>query len=74
MKGRVSSTQAVPAISRWIHGVSSAKTCRNSAAIMAPPHRPPVFLMSPMSDLIRSAYASPSGSRQNFSPQMAAAD
>ena len=37
---------------------------------MAPPQRPPVFLMSAMSDLIRSAYSSPRGRRQNFSPEI----
>ena len=46
---------------------------RNSAAVIAPPQRPPVFLMSPMSLLISSAYSSPRGSRQNFSPEVASA-
>jgi len=41
--------------------------------MLAPPYRPPVFLMSPISDLINSAYSSPSGSRQNFSPDTASA-
>ena len=49
MNGRESSTQAMPAMSRWIQGVSSAKWCRNSAAVIAPPKRPPVFLRTQLS-------------------------
>src|SRR5436309_11835759 len=48
--GLLSSIHAVPAMSRWIHGVSSANSCRNFAAEIAPPQRPPVFIMSAMLD------------------------
>ena len=41
--GLASSTQAVPAISRCTHGVSSANYFRNIAAVMAPPQRPPTL-------------------------------
>ena len=35
--GLGASTHATPAMSRWIHGVSSANSFRNMAAVMAPP-------------------------------------
>ena len=49
--GTLSSCQATPAMSRWIHGVSPTNSLRNIAAVMAPPQRPPVFLMSAMGGL-----------------------
>src|SRR5208282_4703971 len=48
--GLFSSIHAVPAMSRWIQGVSSANSFRNIAAEMAPPQRPPEFTMSAMFD------------------------
>ena len=39
-----SSSQAVPAMSRWIQGVSSENSLRNIAAVTAPPPLPlPTF-------------------------------
>ncbi len=46
------SRYAVPAMSRWIHGVSPTKFLRNAPAVSAPAGRPPVFLRSAMSLLI----------------------
>jgi hypothetical protein len=53
--------------------VSSAKTLQELGRRDGSAQRPPVFLMSAMSLLICSAYSSPSGSRQNFSPEVASA-
>src|SRR5271155_4727867 len=51
--GRPSSTQQVEAMSRWIHGVSSANSLMNHAPVLAPPPLPlPVLRMSAMSLLI----------------------
>ena len=36
----------VPAMSRCAQGVSLTKRCRNCAAVIEPPWRPPVFFMS----------------------------
>src|ERR1700690_1924847 len=53
--GLLSSFQAVPAISRWIHGVSSANSFMNQAAVIAPPPFPlPVLRMSAILLLIIS--------------------
>src|SRR6185312_6197219 len=54
MKPRSVSEYAVPATSRCTQGYSSANSCRNAAAVIAPPGRPPEFLMSATSDLMRS--------------------
>ena len=43
INGFASSSQAVPAISRCTHGVASANSLRNIAAVIAPPQRPPIF-------------------------------
>jgi hypothetical protein len=61
MATRSVSEYAVPAMSRWTHGYSSANSFRNIAAVIVPPARPPVFLMSATSDLISSLYSSHSG-------------
>ena len=45
-----------------------ANCCRNRPAVIAPPHRPAVFLMSATWLLSRSRYSSISGSRQRCSP------
>ena len=37
---------AVPATSICAHGVSLTNRCRNCAAVIEPPLRPPVFYMS----------------------------
>src|SRR6195256_2381625 len=66
--GLASSIQAVPAMSRWIQGVSSANSFRNMAAKMAPPQRLPALTMSAMFDLRVSLYSSSSGRRHIFSP------
>src|SRR4029077_19933342 len=63
-----SSIHAVPAMSRWIHGVSPTNSLRNIAAVTAPPQRPPLFTMSAMFDLIISRYSSSTGRRHIFSP------
>ena len=50
-----SSTQHVDAMSRWIHGVSSANSLMNHAPVLAPPPLPlPVLRMSAMLLLIIS--------------------
>src|SRR5215510_5958097 len=59
---------AVPAISRCAHGVPSTKRCRNCAAVIEPPWRPPVFFMSANCESISLSYSGPSGMRQTFSP------
>src|SRR5450755_1505702 len=66
--GLLSSIHAVPAMSRCSHGVSSANSFRNIAALTAPPQRPPELTISAMLELMFSLYSSSSGSRQNFSP------
>src|SRR5262249_34508539 len=70
--GLLSSSHAVPAMSRCIHGVSPTNSFRNMAAVVAPPQRPPVVLMSAMSDLIISLYSSSAGRRHIFSPALLA--
>ena len=40
------SLNAGPAMSRWHQGVSPTNSARNQAAVMAPPQRSPMFLMS----------------------------
>src|SRR6266852_3084258 len=46
-QGLASSFQAVPAMSRWIHGVSPVNSLMNMAPVMAPPPLPlPMFWMS----------------------------
>src|SRR4029450_5581489 len=47
--GLASSAQAVPAISTCTHGRSPVNSLMKSAAVIAPPGRPPVLLMSAMS-------------------------
>src|ERR1700692_4878287 len=59
---------AVPAISRCAHGVSSTKRCRNCAAVIEPPWRPPVFFTSANCESISLSYSGPSGIRQTRSP------
>src|ERR1700677_2510159 len=66
--GLFSSIHAVPAISRWIQGVSSANSLRNMAAKIAPPQRLPELTISAMFDLRFSLYSSSSGRRHIFSP------
>src|ERR1700678_486005 len=74
IQGFASSDQAKPAISRWIHGVSSANSFKNIAAVIAPPQRlPPVFMMSAMLDLMNSLYSSSTGRRQKRSPEICSA-
>ena len=63
-----SSIHAVPAMSRCSHGVSSANSFRNMAALTAPPQRPPELTISAMFERMFSLYSSSSGRRQNFSP------
>ena len=63
----------LPAISKWIQGVSSANSFKNIAAVMAPPQRPPVFIMSAMDDRICSLYSSSNGIRHIFSPAFSVA-
>ncbi len=58
-------------MSRWIHGVSSANSFRNAAAVLAPPHRPPVFMRSAMAERVISRYSSFTGKRHIFSPDFA---
>mmetsp|Transcript_3341 Transcript_3341/g.7809 ORF Transcript_3341/g.7809 Transcript_3341/m.7809 type:complete len:312 (+) Transcript_3341:238-1173(+) len=62
-------------MSRCAHSVPSFSTnCfRNSAAVMAPPPRDPVFFMSAMSLFMLAQYDSVMGMRQNCSPAAAAA-
>src|SRR6185436_21004812 len=62
MATRSVSEYAVPAMSRCTHGYSSANSFKNIAAVIVPPARPPVFLMSATSDLIKSLYSSHNGS------------
>src|SRR6266404_8653154 len=64
-----SSIHATPAMSRWIHGVSSTNSFRNIAAVTAPPQRPPELTMSAMPLLIISWYSWSTGSRHIFSPE-----
>src|SRR5262245_19097011 len=47
--GLASSTHAVPAMSRCAHGRLSVNSFRNSAAVIEPAGRPPVFIMSAIS-------------------------
>src|SRR5437868_10236132 len=68
-----SSIQAVPAMSRCSQGVSSTNSFRKTAAVLAPPQRPPVFMMSAMLERIWSRYSASSGRRQNFSPERCSA-
>ena len=59
---------AVPETSRCAHGVPSTNRCRNCAAVMEPPWRPPVFFMSANCESISLSYSDPSGMRQTRSP------
>src|SRR5690348_4924817 len=54
MVPRSDSVYAVPAMSKWTHGYSSANSLRNSAAVIVPAGRPPEFLISATSDLMSS--------------------
>src|ERR1700704_6661129 len=71
--GLASSIHAVPAMSRWIQGVSSANSFRNMAALMAPPQRPPELTMSAILERMFSLYSSSRGTRHIFSPAFACA-
>src|SRR6266511_813815 len=62
------SQYAVPATSRWTHGVSPTNSLRNSAAVMAPPHRSPMFFTSATVESIFSRYRFHKGSSQPGSP------
>src|SRR5215469_15375778 len=73
IQGLASSVHAVPAMSRWIQGVSSANSLRNMAAVMEPPQRPPEFTISAIVDLMLSLYSSSSGRRHIFSPAWSSA-
>src|SRR5437867_3294260 len=65
---------AGPAMSRCAHPIPSrTKWLRKSAAVIAPPHRMPVFLKSAMSLLMCSAYSSYIGSGHIGSPALEAA-
>src|ERR1700730_7178248 len=67
--GFPSSTQQVAAMSRCTHGVSSANSLMNHAAVIAPPPLPvPVLRMSAMVLLIISSYSSSMGMGHIFSP------
>src|SRR5579871_4034989 len=68
-----SSIHAVPAMSRWSHGVSSANSFKNAAALLAPPQRAPALTRSAILERMLSRYSSPIGRRQNFSPDLASA-
>src|SRR5580700_4810723 len=46
INGLLSSSHAVPAISRCTQGVGSANSFKNIAAVTAPPQRPPTFARS----------------------------
>src|SRR2546428_7898530 len=67
-RGVSCSAYAVPAMSRCAHDGQSTNSLRNSAAVTAPPHRPPEFFMSAHSLRIRSLYSSHSGNLQRRSP------
>src|SRR5215207_3149226 len=58
----------VPAMSRCAQGTSLTKRCRNCAAVIDPPWRPPTFFMSANFESISLSYSGPSGMRQTFSP------
>src|SRR5579863_3090969 len=73
MKGLASSSHAVPAMSKCTHGVSSAHSFRNQAALMAPPHRPPILATSANALLSSSLYSSSRGMCHIFSPSSLAA-
>ena len=62
------SAYAVPAMSRCAHDGQLTNSLRNTAAVLAPPHRPPEFFMSAHSLRIKSLYSSHSGSLQRRSP------
>ena len=47
--GLASSTQAVPAMSMCTHGSPPVNSLMNSAAVIEPAGRPPVFVKSAMS-------------------------
>jgi hypothetical protein len=55
-------------MSRCAHGVSSAKVLRKAAPVLAPPLRPPLFLMRATSLLIWSSCSGKMGSGQRRSP------
>src|ERR1041385_6103825 len=52
-----SSIHAVPAMSRCSQGVSSTNSFRKTAAVLAPPQRPPVFIISAILERIWSRYS-----------------
>ena len=62
------SEYAGPAMSRCTHGTSPTNSARNHAAVIAPPQRSPMFLMSAMFESIRRRYSLCSGSGQIQSP------
>src|SRR5205085_11188862 len=64
------SAYAVPAMSRCAHDGQLTNSFRNSAAVIAPPQRPPEFFMSAHSLRISSLYSSHSGSLQRRSPTL----
>src|SRR5438045_1637444 len=60
-------------MSRWAQGVWPTKFCRNAAAVIAPPDRPPTFLMSAIGLSISRPYSFQSGSGQTRSPLLSPA-
>src|ERR1041384_6305088 len=52
-----SSIHAVPAMSRCSQGLSSTNSFRKTAAVLAPPQRPPVFIISAILERIWSRYS-----------------
>ena len=60
-------------MSRCAQGTFPTKCCRKSAALIAPPYRPPVFLRSATGLLISSSISGGSGMRQMGSPAVRAA-
>jgi hypothetical protein len=62
-----------PAMSRCTHGVWPTNSRRNTAAVMAPPHRSPTFFMSAISERSVSFWRSTRGILQNDSPARLAA-
>ena len=64
----LSSSHAVPAISRWTQGRSLLNSLRNHAAVIDPPARPPIFARSANGVLSCSLYSSSMGMAHIFSP------
>src|ERR1700722_16012502 len=73
MYGLASSSQAVPAMSRWIQGVSPTKSRMNHAAVIDPPEGPPLLCRSANELFSSSLYSSSIGNCQVFSPSAFAA-